>query len=210
MSNYFEELITNNKLGIKDYKQFEEVSRLYTQGRSLELEIKKPIQGNFDYKHLKDIHKYIFQDVFEWAGKDRAELGIYGPFIKENSFFCMGQFLHEEADKIFKGLKEQNFFKNAKDINELAKNMANFMSDLNALHPFREGNGRTQRIFLKDLAESIGYKLDLSLTDKERMRAACIDAMSGKNAKLEALIRSNLRGFRQNLDLEQSRGLRLE
>ena len=122
----------------------------------------------------------------------------------------MGQFLHEEADKIFKGLKEQNFFKNAKDINELAKNMANFMSDLNALHPFREGNGRTQRIFLKDLAESIGYKLDLSLTDKERMRAASIDAMDGNNAKLEALIRSNLRGFRQNLDLEQSRGLELK
>ena len=57
-------LITNNKLGIKNYDKFEKTSRKYTANRIFEIQ-KNPIKGNFDYQHLKDIHKFIFQDVFE-------------------------------------------------------------------------------------------------------------------------------------------------
>ena len=209
MTGFAVRLLVSNKIGAKTLEELFRKERSIVSKR-VELLKFMPPRGNLRYDHLKSIHFFLFKDVYSWAGKDRADMGLYGFFGKENSSFCRGEFVPKEADRIFTELKEQNFFKNAKDINDLAKNMANFMSDLNALHPFREGNGRTQRFFLRDLAKNIGYKLDLDLVNKERMRAACIDAMSGKNAKLEALIRSNLRGFRQNLDLEQSRGLILE
>ena len=209
MNDFDLRLLESNKIGAKTLDELFRKERSIVSKR-VELLKFMPPRGNLGYDHLKAIHFFLFRDVYSWAGKDRADMGIYGFFGKEDSSFCRGELIPKEADKIFTKLKEQDFFKNAKDINELAKNMANFMSDLNALHPFREGNGRTQRFFLRDLAKNIGYKLDLDLITKERMRAACIDAMSGKNTKLETLIKSNLRGFRQYLDLEQSRGLRLK
>ncbi|MBC3781478.1 Fic family protein [Campylobacter fetus subsp. fetus] len=134
----FKKLIADNKLGIKDEKLFDKESRKYTLVRTKEI-IKTPIKGNFDYQHLKNIHKYIFQDVFRWAGKDRNDMKIYGFMSKENSVFCAGEYIPKEAEKIFTNLENQNYFKDCKDLNHFAKNISNFMSDLNALHPFREG-----------------------------------------------------------------------
>lgn len=209
MSDYFEELITNNKLGIKNYDEFEKSSRAYTQARSLEL-TRSPLKGNFDYQHLKDTHKFIFQDVFEWAGKDRAELGLLDTFAKRSPFnpnhiqnFVPGKELEKYSKIIFDELKEQNYLKNSKDLNTFAKSMANFLMELNALHPFREGNGRTQRIFCNELAKNTGYKMDLNLIPKDKMLIASVEASQIKPAKLEALIKANLKSFKQNLAKEQ-------
>ncbi|HBD8927165.1 TPA: Fic family protein [Campylobacter jejuni] len=204
----FKRLITDNKLGIKDEKLFDKASRFYTGLRERELTL-NPIKGNFDYQHLKNIHKHIFQDVFYWAGKDRMEVGLSGFMSKVDSLFCSAEYITGEAKKIFDELAKNNYLKNSKDLNHFAKNLANFMSDLNALHPFREGNGRTQRIFLNELAKNAGYKLDLNLISKEKMIEASIEAMGGRNGKLEAVIKTNLKNFRQNLDLEQNKGMSL-
>ncbi|EMY4608396.1 Fic family protein [Campylobacter jejuni] len=204
----FERLITDNKLGIKDKELFEKESRKYTSQRIDEL-LTKPIKGNFDYQHLKNIHKHIFQDVFYWAGKDRMEVGLSGFMSKGDSLFCSAEFIPGEAKKIFDDLAKNNYLKNSKDLNHFAKDLANLMSDLNALHPFREGNGRTQRIFLNELAKNAGYKLDLNLVPKEKMIKASIEAMECRNEKLEVVIKSNLKSFRQNLDLEQNKGISL-
>ncbi|EOJ2492202.1 Fic/DOC family protein [Campylobacter jejuni] len=182
----FKRLITDNKLGIKDEKLFDKESRKYTLARTKEI-IKTPIKGDFDYQHLKNIHKHIFQDVFHWAGKD----------------------LNATAQQIFTWLKEDNYLKNSKDLNDFAKNLAEFARNLNALHPFREGNGRTQRIFLNELAKNAGYKLDLNLIPKDKMIMASVEASQLKLGKLEAVIKSNLKNFRQNLDLEQNKGISL-
>ncbi|MBZ7987959.1 Fic/DOC family protein [Campylobacter canadensis] len=202
----FEELLTKNKLGIEDFKELDKASRFYTGIREKELS-KTPIKGNFDYTHLKTIHKHIFQDVFSWAGKDRFELNLLGPMFKGDSMFCNGQFIPNEANRMFSNLKKQNYFKNCKNIDELAKNLAEFMGDLNALHPFREGNGRTQRIFINQLAQNAGYKLDLRLIDKDKMIDASIKAMDCDYKKLQTLIKVNLKSFKQNLEKEQSQGI---
>lgn len=209
----FERLITDNKLGIKDKGLFEKESRKYTSQRIDEL-LTKPIKGNFDYQHLKNIHKHIFQDVFYWAGKDRMEIGLYGNFAKyaPNKTivnFVAGKDLNETAKQIFTWLKEDNYLKNSKDLNDFAKNLAEFARNLNTLHPFREGNGRTQRIFLNELAKNAGYKLDLNLVSKEKMIEASVKASQSKLGKLEAVIKTNLKSFRQNLDLEQNKGMSL-
>ncbi|EAI9929507.1 cell filamentation protein Fic [Campylobacter jejuni] len=209
----FKRLITDNKLGIKDEKELEIVARNYTTIRSDELRI-KPIKGNFDYQHLKNIHKYIFQDVFHWAGQDRMQIGLHGNFAKyaPNGTlinFVPGKELDTTAKQIFTWIKEDNYLKNSKDLNDFAKNLAEFARNLNTLHPFREGNGRTQRIFLNELAKNAGYKLDLNLVTKEKMIEASVEASQLKLGKLEAIIKTNLKSFRQNLDLEQSKGLSL-
>lgn len=204
----FKRLITDNKLDIKNEKEFEIVARNYTTIRSDDLRI-NPIKGNFDYQHLKNIHKYVFQDVFYWAGKDRMEVGLSGFMSKGDSLFCSAEYIPGEAKKIFDNLAKNNYLKSSKDLNHFAKDLANFMSDLNALHPFREGNGRTQRIFLNELAKNAGYKLDLNLIPKKKIIEASIEAMECRNGKLEAVIKTNLKSFRQNLDLEQNKGISL-
>lgn len=211
--DFFKKLITNNKLNIENEKIFEKESRKYTSQRIDEL-ITNPIKGNFDYQHLKNIHRYIFQDIFHWAGKDRMEIGLQGNFAKyaPNGTlinFVSGENLKETAQQIFSWLKEDNYLKNSKDLNDFAKNLTEFARNLNTLHPFREGNGRTQRIFLNELAKNAGYKLDLNLIQKDKMIIACIEASQLKLGKLETLIKTNLKSFRQNLDLEQNKGMLL-
>lgn len=209
----FKRLITDNKLGIKDEKLFDKESRKYTSQRIDEL-ITSPIKGNFDYQHLKNIHKHIFQDVFHWAGKDRMEVGLHGNFGKyaPNGAiinFVPGKELDKYSKIIFDELAKNNYLKNSKDLNHFAKNLAKFMGEINALHPFREGNGRTQRIFLNELAKNAGYKLDLNLIPKDKMIMASVEASQLKLGKLEAIIKTNLKSFRQNLDLEQNKGISL-
>ncbi|EKE4890685.1 Fic family protein [Campylobacter coli] len=209
----FKRLITDNKLGIKDEKLFDKESRKYTSQRIDEL-ITSPIKGNFDYQHLKNIHKHIFQDVFHWAGKDRMEVGLHGNFGKYApngtiTNFVPGKELDKYSKIIFDELAKNNYLKNSKDLNHFAKNLAKFMGEINALHPFREGNGRTQRIFLNELAKNAGYKLDLNLIPKDKTIMASVEASQLKLGKLEAIIKTNLKSFRQNLDLEQNKGMSL-
>ncbi|WP_303312977.1 hypothetical protein [Campylobacter fetus] len=94
----FKKLIADNKLGIKDEKLFDKESRKYTLVRTKEI-IKTPIKGNFDYQHLKNIHKYIFQDVFRWAGKDRNDMKIYGFMSKEIRYFAQESIYQKKQKK---------------------------------------------------------------------------------------------------------------
>lgn len=207
-NDFDRQLLASNLVGATNLIELSKKERIITLQTTKKLKL-NPIKGNFDYKHLKDIHKALFKDVYTWAGQDRNEQGIHGLFIKGNSFFCKGEYLPQEAKKIFDNLAKNNYLKNSKDLNHFAKDLANFMSDLNALHPFREGNGRTQRIFLNELAKNAGYKLDLNLIPKKKMIEASIEAMECCNGKLEAVIKINLKSFRQNLDLEQNKGISL-
>ena len=201
--NDFEKiLLTTNLVKAKDLDDLAIKERGLTSKRTFQL-ILNPIKGNFDYQHLKDIHKHIFQDVYTWAGKDRFEIGLDGQFLKGNQHFVPGNELPKYSKIIFDELKEQNFLKHCKDIDSFAKDTANFMMELNALHPFREGNGRTQRIFLNDLAVNAGFKMDLNLISEFKMVTACKLASKLKPQFLENLIKDNLKEL-NNKNLFQS------
>ncbi|EDP6894169.1 cell filamentation protein Fic [Campylobacter lari] len=213
LSEFDKFLIKTNKIGAKSLNELFHKERDITNAKSLELS-KDPIKGNFDYKHLKDIHKALFKDVYTWAGKDRMEIGLEEKFAKyaPNGIiinFVPGKELDKYSKIIFDDLAKNNYLKNSKNLNHFAKDLAKFMGEINALHPFREGNGRTQRIFLNELAKNAGYKLDLNLTPKDKMIIACVEASQLKLGKLETLIKTNLKSFRQNLDKEQNQGLSL-
>ncbi|EGJ6821554.1 Fic family protein, partial [Campylobacter coli] len=207
LSEFDKFLIKTNKIGAKSLDELFRKERMITNKKALELG-KNPIKGNFDYQHLKDIHKALFEDVYTWAGQDRMQMGLKEKFAKyaPNGAiinFVPGKELDKYSKIIFDELAKNNYLKNSKDLNHFAKNLAKFMGEINALHPFREGNGRTQRIFLNELAKNAGYKLDLNLISKHKMIHACVEASQLKPGRLEALIKDNLKNFRQNLDLEQ-------
>ncbi|EAC1578999.1 cell filamentation protein Fic [Campylobacter coli] len=213
LSEFDKFLIKTNKIGAKSLDELFRKERMITNKKALELG-KNPIKGNFDYQHLKDIHKALFEDVYTWAGQDRIQMGLKEKFAKyaPNGAiinFVPGKELDKYSKIIFDELAKNNYLKNSKDLNHFAKNLAKFMGEINALHPFREGNGRTQRIFLNELAKNAGYKLDLNLISKHKMIHACVEASQLKPGRLEALIKDNLKNFRQNLDLEQNKGMSL-
>lgn len=184
-------LLSTNRVNAISLDDLQSKEQTLTQLAMQELK-KTEIKGDFDYKHLKEIHRFIFKDVYTWAGKDRYEESFLKSLHKGNSQFCAGIFIPQESKRLFNGLKENNFLKNCDNTEQFIKELASFMSSLNAIHPFCEGNGRTQRIFINQLAKNAGYNLDLNSTPKEVMLKASIEAMNHQNTTLENIIKNCL------------------
>jgi len=187
MSEFEKELLSSNLVGAKSFAQLQEREKLITDAKTRELK-QNPIEGNFDYAHLKKIHRFLFEDVYVWAGMDRYEIGLRGTFRKGNTHFTPGNKLPSVATALFDALSKENYFKDLAKV-EFTKSMASFMNGLNILHPFREGNGRTQRIFIEQLASNAGFALDLSKVSKDIMIQASIQGSKGNIKGFEFIIR---------------------
>jgi len=139
--------------------------------RAKELEL-QPIVVR-DAEALLDIHRYLFQDVYDWAGRKRSvEISKQGKqFFPttyfDNGFACIDTLIHEYRD-VASG-----------DKSKLAEHLAALLDSVNHLHPFREGNGRVQREFIRILALEKGYALNLNPPDNldvyERYMSGTID-----------------------------------
>ena len=142
--------------------------------------IDNPIHGDFDFNHLKSIHKFLFQDIYPWAGEIRA------CDISKKNLFCRVMFIDFAAKEIFKMIKDYNYFINM-SISDKKYYIVKTFSDINALHPFREGNGRTQREFVEELSKINGLDLDLTTISQNDMIKASHLSMLGDNTMLEKL-----------------------
>lgn len=176
---YPESDVLINKLNIHDQKALNEAERKLTQLRLNDLII-SPVRGNYDLKHLQKIHRYIFQDLYPWAGKIRTV------DIAKSNMFCKVQFIESQADEIFNRLKADHYLAELpKDT--FVKKIAYYFSEINALHPFREGNGRSQREFIRELAIQQGYAVYFAGISAEEMLEASLDSFVCKYSKMEAL-----------------------
>ena len=144
-----------NKLNIHDEKILQKYEAKITAAKLLSLR-HKGIIGNFDAKHLNSIHSYLFEDIYTFAGKFRNE-----NIAKDNFRFAEYEYIEQELIKLLNKLKEENYLSNLSK-EELAQKLAYYMSELNVLHPYREGNGRTIREFIRELALKNNYILNLS------------------------------------------------
>ncbi len=136
------------------------------------------IEGTFDLKHLQKIHKFLFEDIYSWAGELR-EVNI----AKGNQF-CLAQNLENYADIIFSKLKAENYLIGAENV---AHRLAYYLSEINVLHPFREGNGRTQRLFIEYLALHAGYRVDFSDVTPEEMIIASAESFACEYEKINEM-----------------------
>lgn len=159
-----------NKLDIKDKKLLKEADSLYSAQRLLELQA-EPISGNFDLEHLKDIHHYIFQDLYEFAGKIREE-----DIIKGNTHFAKSEHIIPNAKKLFNELKNENYLQGT-SVEKFAEKASYYMAELNVLHPFRDGNGRAIREFIRCLALKCVYKLNWNSISKDDLFDASVKSV---------------------------------
>ena len=156
-----------NKKGITDEKELQKCEREYSDLRIRELH-DNPIEGNFDIKHLCDIHKYIFGDLYDWAGEFRKVYmkkkdGSYFSSVSEIEFN-----LQDNLDIMHIGMR------NAYNKETLARFITESYVALLNTHPFREGNGRAIREFIREyivnkteLIWGVVYDIDWSVVNSK-------------------------------------------
>jgi cell filamentation protein len=173
--------ILKNKLDIRDKKKLDQWERLMTAKRHLQL-MARPLSGSFDLAHLQRIHKHLFQDVYEWAGQIRKVV-----ISKPPTLFCLPRMIESEADRIFGELRDERYLTRL-DAQNFAERAAYYLSEINVLHPFREGNGRTQREFIRCLGLKSGYVIDWAVADKDDLKEAMVEAAIKSEEKLAEII----------------------
>lgn len=136
-------------------------------------------EGLYDPAHYRAIHRHLFQDVYEWAGEYRTIR-----IAKGNAMFCYPEHISEQMELLFISLQKSAFHVGATE-GEFVIAAANFLADLNAIHPFREGNGRTQLTFLFLLGERAGVSLDMTQIRPKEILTAMIASFDGKLEALE-------------------------
>lgn len=186
--------VLKNKLGAKTYEELENRERDITALKMALLKI-KPILGHFDLKHLQAIHRFVFEPVYSWAGEIRQ-----GSLAKGETVFTFPERIKPELNKLFQQLKAENYLQGLEQA-DITKRLAFYLGELNVHHPFREGNGRVQRIFISDLAFQAGYKLDFSYVSQEEMIEASILAFKRADYRqLETLISRSIKPIEKHLN----------
>ena len=177
--------VLRNKLGLKDQDQLDQYEAEITALRLVELQ-EKPIKGHFDLDHLKKLHFHIFQDVYDWAGEIRTV-----DISRGASRFAHAQYIESAAKTLFAKLKKENELKGL-SLDDFSLRAAHYLSEINVLHPFREGNGRAQRAFITQLCRDAGYDLDYSDLEQDELFDAMKEAFQGNEHKIAQILRERL------------------
>jgi len=163
-----------NKLGIRDPDRLEAFEEEITRERAAE---PLPV-GRLSVNHFRAVHKHLFQDVYHWAGRFRSVR-----ISKGGSTFCYPENIADQLKVRFAWLKSQRFLRDLSR-EDFASKAANFLAELNAIHAFRDGNGRAQLAFLALLAAKAGHPLDFDQLVPETFLAAMIASFQGDESHL--------------------------
>lgn len=177
---YPDTTILKNRLGLTSQQALDAFElEASTQRASESLPV-----GRLSVRHYLAIHHHLFQDVYVWAGRTRTVR-----ISKDGSMFCYPEHVQAQLRGLFGILRKVAFLRGLPRAIFMAK-AAHFLAELNAIHPFREGNGRTQLAFLTLLAAQAGYPLDIESLDPGEMLEAMIASFGGGEERLrEALSR---------------------
>jgi cell filamentation protein len=173
--------VLRNKADLRDQVALDAFEADATAVRMLEL-VENPLPGEFDLQHLCAMHRYLFQDVYDWAGELRS-VDISRGATRFGNFTLIEGYLGQKL----KGLAVENYLRGLTPDQFIAR-LAHYMSEINAAHPFREGNGRVQRFFCAQLADQAGYFIDFETVDQARMYEVMIASFKGDESPLVALL----------------------
>lgn len=162
-----------NKFHIKDEAELDKIESRISSLKAIELR-NKICENKFDFKHFCAIHHYLFCDIYEWAGQARK-----GGFMsKGNTIFANSDFIESLFNDFYEKLQSENFLKGLGK-QDFCERLAVYMGGVNYIHPFREGNGRTSRLYFAQLAENARYKLLFNKIDKDELLLADVLAYQG-------------------------------
>ena len=138
--------------------------------------LENPLSGRFTMTHLLNIHKFLFEDIYPFAGKiSKGDTAFYPP-----------NYIKRELKRVFSTIHSKNFLTETDDTLRL-RNLSWVMSELNIIHPFREGNGRSIREFARCMALKYGYHLNWGNTDRDTLINADIASVYDNTAFCEVL-----------------------
>ena len=196
--HYLDNGVFKNKLGIQNQTILQEREADYATVRAYEL-AKTPIEGRFDLDHLQAIHRHLFGDVYAWAGELR-DIDL----TKGDSYFANHAHIVSAARSLFAKLAEEDYLTGL-DAAAFSERAACYLGEINALHPFREGNGRAQREFINHLAYKNGFSIAWENITQEQMIQASIESFhKGDTTRFASFIRDNIHP-RQSQNLNERR-----
>ena len=172
--------VLRNRLGISDPDELEAADADFSAVRLAGLGQQR-LPGDYDLAHLQRFHERIFGDVYPWAGQLRT-VGI-----AKAGVFCLPQHLESFAAEVFDRLACVDYLR-GRDRETFIDGLTGLLADLNALHPFREGNGRTQRAFCAQLARDAGHHLRWAAMDPRENLEASRVSLAGDNRPLRAML----------------------
>ena len=173
--------LLRNRLGLTDRAVLADAEKRLASARISQL-TRRRLPGRYDLDHLRAFHWTIFQDVYPWAGQVRTVL-----IVKAGASFCLPHQIESTAAAVFGRLAAAGHLRGrARD--PFLDGLTTLLGEVNALHPFREGNGRTQRAFLGQLARDAGYRLRWEHVDRDANIDAARASADGDPGPLRALL----------------------
>ncbi|GFE52528.1 putative adenosine monophosphate-protein transferase y4lH [Roseobacter cerasinus] len=157
--------IYQNKLGIRDAAELERAERMILSQR---VESGFPEDCTpYSYVGFRAMHRHMFQDIYEWAGEERKYTTARGP-----APFARPERINDWMQKQFSTLTPREMFQMRRDRFGFSKTAAALVNEINAAHPFIDGNGRARRQWLRALSKDMGYSLDIRSEDRKRWNDA--------------------------------------
>jgi cell filamentation protein len=172
--------VLRNKLGLSTARQLEDAEREITHAALVYLK-EAPVQPSYDLGHLCAIHRRIFGDIYDWAGRLRTVA------IAKGSWFCLPQYIESSSAEIFQALRGENLL-HGLSRDALVERLTYYLGEVNAIHPFREGNGRAQRAFFEQLASEAGFILDWQRLDADRNVVVSAAIMGGDPTPMRKML----------------------
>lgn len=176
--------VLKNHFGITDSASLNEVEADIA-GVQIQKILKEPAPQVFTAAHLCALHEQVFSEVYPWAGHYRQV-----DIAKGDTHFLKHQDIPAELNVLFADLAKANFLQGATP-QVFSEAMGAFLVRLNFVHPFREGNGRVQRLLVTQIATNAGRTLDWQPVGNEAMKQACIAGIQGATRQMVRLILLN-------------------
>ena len=140
--------------------------------------------GSLDGLHYQSLHRHLFQDIYAWSGAYRTVR-----ISKRESMFCYPEHIASEMEHLFAWLESRNGLAGL-GAHEFGLDAARVLATLNAIQPFREGNGRTQLAFMAVLADRAGHPLALERLQPDAFLSVMIRSFAGDEAPLARQLES--------------------
>ncbi|AEV29032.1 protein involved in cell division [Sphaerochaeta pleomorpha str. Grapes] len=160
-----------NFFSIKERTKLRKIEALFANVRSAEILTEDP-KNTFDFEYLKSIHARLFGDLYPSSGQIRTMTAA------KRTVFSNPEFIESASEDIFSRLRKDRYLKDL-EREDFINDLAFYMGEVEALHPFRDGNGRAARLFFYQLVLNAGYDLDWSMVDPDRLLEADIAAIDG-------------------------------
>ena len=173
--------VLRNLAGLTDAGELAALEAQTSTLRLVQLSARR-LKGGYDLRHLQEFHRCIFQDIYDWAGELRTT-----PLAKPGSMFAPPERIESYAGTTFEELAHEGHLRELPR-DQFADRLTHYYAEINAVHPFRDGNGRAQRAFLRQLALDAGHAIAWERLDADTLVYASQRSFQGDNLPMRDLV----------------------